>query len=254
MAYGKNPVQEEFEAELEWNIKTLENNIDLLEDKDDRRFARSLTNYYDKFGYLSDKQLFRAAQFWSAVNALGATQANTVSKVVKEVVADKVIHEPIVKIDATVLLAKFDKAAEELKYPSIEYLIGDSADGKFLGVTVAKIKFARTGANSKHPGGILVSDGVPWPQGKIFAQIKRDATVVLHTNIWEFPQFQQFLKKIIESPDIEFATNGKRFGNCCFCGKELTTKESLDVGYGPICAGKWGLPWGEVSTSLDMEI
>lgn len=39
---------------------------------------------------------------------------------------------------------------------------------------------------------------------------------------------------------------GKRTGNCCFCSRELETKESLAVGYGPICADKFGLPWGEL--------
>ena len=34
---------------------------------------------------------------------------------------------------------------------------------------------------------------------------------------------------------------------CCFCHKELTTKESLAVGYGPLCAEKLGLPWGETA-------
>lgn len=34
---------------------------------------------------------------------------------------------------------------------------------------------------------------------------------------------------------------------CCFCGRDLDTAESISVGYGPICAAKYGLPWGEVA-------
>jgi len=34
--------------------------------------------------------------------------------------------------------------------------------------------------------------------------------------------------------------------NCCFCGRDLDTAESISMGYGPICADKYGLPWGEV--------
>jgi len=37
-------------------------------------------------------------------------------------------------------------------------------------------------------------------------------------------------------------------GQCFICGRELDTRESLAVGYGPVCADKNGLPWGEVST------
>lgn len=31
---------------------------------------------------------------------------------------------------------------------------------------------------------------------------------------------------------------------CCFCSLELTDDRSTDVGYGPVCATKRGLPWG----------
>jgi len=34
---------------------------------------------------------------------------------------------------------------------------------------------------------------------------------------------------------------------CCFCGRELDTAESISVGYGPVCAAKYGLPWGEIA-------
>lgn len=37
---------------------------------------------------------------------------------------------------------------------------------------------------------------------------------------------------------------GQHYSNCCFCGIELTNKASLQMGYGPICADKYGLPWG----------
>jgi hypothetical protein len=39
---------------------------------------------------------------------------------------------------------------------------------------------------------------------------------------------------------------GKRTGSCCFCARQLDTAESNAVGYGPICAEKYGLPWGDV--------
>ncbi len=37
---------------------------------------------------------------------------------------------------------------------------------------------------------------------------------------------------------------GQKYGNCCFCRRELITNESLEVGYGPVCADRYGLPWG----------
>jgi hypothetical protein len=32
-----------------------------------------------------------------------------------------------------------------------------------------------------------------------------------------------------------------------FCSKKLTDERSIEVGYGRICAGHNGLPWGEVA-------
>jgi hypothetical protein len=45
------------------------------------------------------------------------------------------------------------------------------------------------------------------------------------------------------------ATSAARFGavtgSCIFCMRTLTDERSIKVGYGPICAGHNGLPWGE---------
>jgi hypothetical protein len=41
------------------------------------------------------------------------------------------------------------------------------------------------------------------------------------------------------------AAIGRRLGVCQFCGRTLMKGESKKRGYGPICARKYGLPWGE---------
>jgi Family of unknown function (DUF6011) len=38
--------------------------------------------------------------------------------------------------------------------------------------------------------------------------------------------------------------HGERTGICTFCGRKLTDPRSVLAGYGPICAEKFGLPWG----------
>ena len=46
----------------------------------------------------------------------------------------------------------------------------------------------------------------------------------------------------------EIASLGVQSHFCCFCSTELTddrTGHSIDRGYGPICANKYGLPWGD---------
>lgn len=58
----------------------------------------------------------------------------------------------------------------------------------------------------------------------------------------------------IEADPAKYAhQHGVATGRCLFCGRGLSTKESRSVGYGPDCAEKVGLPWGEVDPQLDAE-
>lgn len=40
------------------------------------------------------------------------------------------------------------------------------------------------------------------------------------------------------------ARYGRETGECCFCQRRLSDPRSVRVGYGPVCAGYNGLPWG----------
>lgn len=53
-----------------------------------------------------------------------------------------------------------------------------------------------------------------------------------------------FLETFANAPARVAADYGHRTGRCCFCQRDLSDERSVDVGYGPICAEKWGLPWG----------
>jgi hypothetical protein len=50
---------------------------------------------------------------------------------------------------------------------------------------------------------------------------------------------------------LAFAQEGSQ---CFFCGRDLDTPESLLVGYGPKCADKHGLPWGEKATPMAVRL
>ena len=45
-------------------------------------------------------------------------------------------------------------------------------------------------------------------------------------------------------PERVAAAYGHATGRCCFCDLVLTDPRSIAVGYGPICACKFGIPWG----------
>jgi hypothetical protein len=51
----------------------------------------------------------------------------------------------------------------------------------------------------------------------------------------------ELIREFCADPIGTATAYGRRYGNCCFCGRELTAGESVDRGYGPVCAEKWGL-------------
>lgn len=57
-----------------------------------------------------------------------------------------------------------------------------------------------------------------------------------------------FLEELVANPEAIAAQHGKATGQCCFCSRLLTDDRdgySVDVGYGPVCASRYGLKWGE---------
>lgn len=54
------------------------------------------------------------------------------------------------------------------------------------------------------------------------------------------PEVTAALVALAADPLAEAVAYGRRTGNCAACGRELTVKESIDRGIGPICFEKWG--------------
>ncbi len=54
-----------------------------------------------------------------------------------------------------------------------------------------------------------------------------------------------FVRRVAEDPEAAAVENGMLTGNCVFCAAGLTDHRSTSVGYGPICAKRYALPWSE---------
>lgn len=61
------------------------------------------------------------------------------------------------------------------------------------------------------------------------------------------PVEQELLDKLAADPVGFLAQVGKDMDGCCFCNSALTDPRSKEVGYGPVCAANWGLPWGKTN-------
>jgi hypothetical protein len=55
----------------------------------------------------------------------------------------------------------------------------------------------------------------------------------------------EIIKQLEKDPVHELSMDGKELGTCRYCSKELEDERSVSAGYGPVCAVRWNLPWGD---------
>jgi hypothetical protein len=202
------------------NINILVDALPLLKDKD-QGFAASLISQHGKKG-LSPKQ-------WYWVNEL-ANRAN-----------GTVAPAPTTQVgNVSAIVELLNHAKKHLKFPAI--LV--RAENTDLRLNIA-------GKMAKVPGSINVcgsekdSTGQrPW-YGRV-------------TESGEFQASRKFapetqtavasaLVALASDPAKAAADYGHMTGVCCFCSHPLTDDRSTSVGYGPICAKHFGLPWGDIT-------
>ena len=65
------------------------------------------------------------------------------------------------------------------------------------------------------------------------------------------------VERLLAELEADFAGTvariGKECGACVMCSRELTDPRSLAMGYGPVCADSYGLPWGDVAAEPELE-
>lgn len=105
------------------------------------------------------------------------------------------------------------------------------------------------GPMSKTPGAISIvsrekldTDQYGEPKQRWFGTILVDGTLRRSAKLTT--EIVDVLIALNADPAGVASVYGKATGNCCFCGKYIETKESMAVGYGPVCADNYGLPWG----------
>jgi hypothetical protein len=161
---------------------------------------------------------------------LSPKQVAWVHVLVAEAEAPKPAAVPVVSLLA--VRQMMDQAAEKLKRPKVLIKLGDQW-----------VRFSRAGDAAKNPGRIHVTDDGDFGDNLYFGYIDGDG------NFFRRKASDALVEALVEfneNPSEKATAHGKEFGHCCFCSRELTTQESLSVGYGPVCADRYGLPWGLV--------
>ena len=87
-----------------------------------------------------------------------------------------------------------------------------------------------------------MTDGRRYPDSTYYGRIAADGAWFLSRDGSGW--VTSFLRELNADPAKVAGDYGRRTGNCCFCATEITHESSTTVGYGPICAERFGLPHG----------
>ena len=135
------------------------------------------------------------------------------------------------------LFRMFGVAREHLKYPKVH--IHNSDVPMFLYVA---------GERSSTPGALQV---IRQSDKEWLGRINLDGAVDLSKKL--SPKLKSQVVELLEAFAADpagYATlHGQQTGHCCFCGRGLEDYRSVSMGYGPTCAGNFGMPWGVVDKS-----
>ena len=143
------------------------------------------------------------------------------------------VATPSVPVYQSVLDLFANATTSKLKKPRVKF----NVDGQVVQLHLA-------GMASKYAGQIIVSDGGPWGASLFFGTINKQGEWLHSKKVT--PQVAEIVKGFASDPAGFASKYGKKSGQCCFCGLTLETPESTAVGYGPVCAKKFALPWGKV--------
>jgi len=138
-----------------------------------------------------------------------------------------------VQVNILGVFSLFEQAiANRLKYPKI----------RLQTRTGAPVVLSRAGDKSKYTGQVMITDGRPYGSNVYYGRVGMDG--VFYRSAVDSPAVVELLERLACDPAEVAGEYGRLTGQCCFCGLPLTDARSTAVGYGPVCAGKFGLSWG----------
>lgn len=162
----------------------------------------------------------------------GSVHANPADCVVRPVAAP-VVAAPVA-LDMKPVADFLMRAAGKLKFPK----------ALFLAPNGGELKLYVAGTRSTFPGSINVLVDGEW-LGRITVEGEAHGRKLTGN-----PAIVAKLHEVAADPATAAKTYGVLRGQCSFCSKPLTDDGSLEVGYGPVCAKHYGLPWKAQGTRV----
>jgi hypothetical protein len=202
----------------------------------DLSFANSLIEQFNARGSLSEKQLFWIKELTKRAQANAAPRAQATTS------TPAPAPQPAVTFPQ--ILALFAKAGSRaaIVFRTINSPVDHGSPIEF--------RLSVAGERSQQPGSINVTDAAQGFENRVwYGRIATSGEWQPSRKIpaAELTLVAAALTRFDADPAAAAADYGHTVGSCCFCRRELTDERSTTVGYGPICAAKFGLPWGEVT-------
>ena len=110
------------------------------------------------------------------------------------------------------------------------------------GITVV---LHRAGDRSRVAGQVSVCGEGKFATRAYYGKVTREGEWVRSSDCTD--SIEALVREIANDPAKIGGFIGRRTGVCCFCRRSLESAASVKVGYGPICADRFGLPWNEES-------
>ena len=203
----------ELNAEQVVPVQALEAVISKLSERD-RSFAGDLVANFRRWGRLSEKQL------------------QWVDTLTQRATSPAPVPQAAVTVDVQRIQDLFDRAATKLR--RVRIALQDAAGNPVV--------MARAGQQSKYAGQIMLTDGRPFGENKFYGRIDTDGKFYPTRHAGK--DVVALVSEFAANPEEVAGRYGRLTGGCCFCVRPLKDERSLSVGYGPICADRFGLNWG----------
>lgn len=130
--------------------------------------------------------------------------------------------------------------ASGLKRPAITFALVDEKGEKIEG------RFCVFSTDQRTPEMVKITDSrrLADRHTKTYGMIDSNAGTFTYNGLCP-DEIVRFVRYVAEDPEAAAVENGMLTGNCVFCAAGLHDRRSTAVGYGPICAKKFSLPWSE---------